>query len=110
MLHNQLWNLVPSFQRINSSKSDRLPDLSRYFEPFCRMQHEAYTTAIEWPDGAKKLEDYTVIAAKTDFLSSKNPLAYEDFASIMRRTIVPIHQIAFNQGYGVWVPQENQYN
>ena len=58
VLHNQLWNLVPSFQRINSSKSDRLPDLSRYFEPFCRMQHEAYTTAIEWPDGAKKLEDY----------------------------------------------------
>jgi len=36
--HDQLWNLIPTTQAVNYSKSDNLPD-HRYFYDFVRLQH-----------------------------------------------------------------------
>lgn len=107
VLHNQLWNLVPSFQKINSSKNDKLPDLTRYIDSFCQLQYEAYSLVRTWPNGAKILEEYTVVAAKSDQrLLSQGCLSYIEFAAMMKQAIAPIHQIALNQGYEIWLPPE----
>ncbi len=40
--HNQLWNLIPTLQRVNSSKSNSLPDAS-YHQDFIALQHHGLT-------------------------------------------------------------------
>ena len=32
--HDLMWNLIPADRSFNSSKSDKLPPLERYFEPY----------------------------------------------------------------------------
>lgn len=44
VLHNQIWNLTPSFTRVNSSKLDRLPDRKEYLDRFCDLQFQAFLT------------------------------------------------------------------
>ncbi|WP_238387703.1 HNH endonuclease domain-containing protein [Pararcticibacter amylolyticus] len=36
--HDLMWNLIPANKSFNSSKSDKLPPLDRYFEPFFKLQ------------------------------------------------------------------------
>ena len=34
VVHDQLWNIIPTPKNINSAKNDRLPSLETYFEGF----------------------------------------------------------------------------
>ncbi|WP_255447834.1 HNH endonuclease domain-containing protein [Picosynechococcus sp. PCC 11901] len=45
--HDQLWNLVPVTQSVNSSKSNNLPS-DKYFPEFVRLQHLALITNHEY--------------------------------------------------------------
>ena len=40
VVHNQLWNLIPTSAPVNSSKSDKLPS-AVYFDSFVSAQHTA---------------------------------------------------------------------
>lgn len=42
-----MWNLVPTFKNINSSKSDKLLNYNRYIDDFCDMQYMATTYILE---------------------------------------------------------------
>ena len=42
VLHDELWNLAPTFKNINSQKSNKLPDLSSYMDKFCEIQYESF--------------------------------------------------------------------
>jgi len=44
--HDQLWNLIPADSSVNSSKSNKLPPLERYFESFVTTQYEAINIAF----------------------------------------------------------------
>ena len=55
--HDLLWNLVPTPKDINSAKSDRLPDLGRYFDSFAQLQFDA-VQAVATTASAGLLEDY----------------------------------------------------
>ncbi|GKU24353.1 hypothetical protein CFOLD11_11790 [Clostridium folliculivorans] len=41
-MHDQLWNLTPTFKNINSKKSDKLLPYNKYMEKFCNFQYEAF--------------------------------------------------------------------
>ena len=43
VLHDEMWNLTPTFKNINSSKSDNLPAYSEYIDKFCGVQYEAFS-------------------------------------------------------------------
>lgn len=47
VLHDEMWNLVPTFKNINSSKSDKLLNYNRYIDDFCDMQYMAVTYILE---------------------------------------------------------------
>ena len=47
VLHDEPWNLIPMFRNINSSKSDMLPRMDDYFQPFCDQQFDALMTIKE---------------------------------------------------------------
>ena len=99
VLHDKLWNLVPTFKRINSSKSDKLPDLDHHLNKFCQLQAEGFKLALKHDLSEKYIEDYLEIN-KNIRLSKDIPQEY--FIKSLKETITPIHQIAKNQGFLVW--------
>ncbi len=94
--HNQLWNLVPITQSVNSQKSNNLPKLDVYFEPFANLQFEAFHIGLQL-NLKKDLEDYLDIF-NTD-LHQIQQLSKKDFKTKLRQQIEPLSQIAANMGF-----------
>jgi len=99
VLHNELWNLVPTTRSINSQKSDNLPILEREFENFKTVQYEAVKVALREKFGKKLLEDYYIVFRE---LLTAERLKKEVFFKGLDETILPLYQIAQNQGFQVW--------
>ncbi|MBE6043050.1 MAG: HNH endonuclease [Clostridium thermopalmarium] len=100
VLHDEMWNLAPTFKNINSSKSDKLLNYSRYIENFCDIQYKAVTYLSE-KRKQKDLEGY-IDALKienfTEYLKYKPKKA---FCEKLKQCILPLYQIAENQGFEV---------
>ncbi|WP_315675825.1 HNH endonuclease domain-containing protein [Clostridium sp. 19966] len=47
VMHNELWNLIPTFKNIDSSKSDKLLSLDAYMKDFSSLQYEAFSYFCE---------------------------------------------------------------
>lgn len=101
VLHDELWNLVPTFKNINSSKNDMLPNLENHLDDFCCLQYNALLIAKKNKISKKILEDYLTIN-KTIDLSMGSCISKEQFVDDLKNTISPLFQIAKNQGYKVW--------
>ncbi|WP_165052233.1 MULTISPECIES: HNH endonuclease domain-containing protein [unclassified Adlercreutzia] len=101
VMHDEPWNLVPMFRNANSSKGARLPDLSKFFVPFCEQQLEAYVFTRNEGKHDKILESYLAIDDEmTNYdLSDRSK---KSFGRSLRKAIVPLYQIALNQGYPLW--------
>lgn len=98
--HDLLWNLVPADRSINSSKSNRLPDLSLYLPRLIQMQHRSLQTIMR--SGATRfniLDDYLSLGFTPYELSE---MSDTKFTEIFERTLIPIHQIAKNMGFEDW--------
>ncbi|MDU2681619.1 HNH endonuclease domain-containing protein [Clostridium sp.] len=100
VMHDEMWNLVPTFKNINSSKSDKLLRYENYIDDFCDIQYEAFSFMCD-NNRKKDLEPYV------DILRLENPLDFykykgkEGFSEKLRLSIAPIYQIAVNQGFSV---------
>jgi len=100
VLHDELWNLAPTFKNVNSQKSNKLPDLSLYIDKFCEIQYESFDLMQRNPKRYKKyLEGYLSINISAN---NKIKIEKEEFNQKLKANIEPLYQIAFNQGYGVW--------
>lgn len=105
VLHDQLWNLVPTTRSINSSKSDNLPNLGDYLELFCTQQFQLYIFLKE-KNYNKALEDYFQIN-----LDSEDKINKETFTRKLKDNIMPLFQIAKNQGFqSEWQLQRGKSN
>ena len=105
VLHDELWNLTPTFKNVNSSKNDRLPMKEVYLNKFCELQFNVYRTARQNKSMTKLLEDYMHIS--TSMVYDIKNKEYKDvnkelFFNSLKNTIEPLYQIAYNQGYSVW--------
>jgi len=107
VLHDELWNLTPTFKGINSAKSDRLPDLGKYFDSFCELQYQTVAVMAEKREFKKQLEDYLTIDRKIEIGSILNGNGKQEFIQSLKATIQPLHQIAYNQGYEIWRYKNN---
>ena len=99
VLHDELWNLIPTIQSINSSKNDRLPLLDKFLESYCDLQYLGLKTALKHNFCQKELEDYFTISRNIDL---KKEISKEYFVKNLKDTINPIYQIAQNQGFIIW--------
>lgn len=99
VLHDQLWNLAPTPKAINSSKSDKLPQLDLYLDKFCNLHYHAFKTALTKQFSTKLLEDYIEISGEMIF---SRDIRNEVFVNNLRDNLIPLHQLAFNQGFPVW--------
>ncbi len=104
VMHDEAWNLAPMFKAANSSKSDSLPELSKYLDAFCAQQFDAMIAvkqAGEASKHAKQFDSYRSIDAHLDeYVPSDASRA--SFAESLRSAVVPIYQIALNQGFSTW--------
>jgi len=98
VMHDELWNLVPTSRDVNSSKSDGLPDLGLYLEKFCDMQYTALAIAVEKGFHKKDIECYLNFNIDV----SRNSLNLMVFNHRLHETIKPLYQLARNQGFMVW--------
>jgi hypothetical protein len=88
--HDLIWNLIPADKSFNSSKSDKLPPLEKYFNSFFALQKAAIEIVKVKNPKNKLLEDYLTIFPDLDKNFSK-----EKF----RGRIQPLITIASNNGF-----------
>jgi len=100
VLHDQLWNLLPTERSVNSAKSDMLPDIDAYLDRFCELQFRSYATALSMNLRPKLIEDYLSITSETGHHPKE--IGLQSFNFSLQKVIRPLHQIAMNQGFGVW--------
>jgi len=99
--HDQLWNLIPTFPEVNSSKSNNLPP-ENSFENFVRLQHaalEAYFT------GGNRSYDKLI---KDDYAQGLRIYDIEDLRSLKKlknaygEVVQSQLSLATNQGFSIW--------
>jgi len=52
--HDLVWNLIPADKSFNSSKSDKLPPLDKYFLPFYAIHNFPETNSMKFPGWTKE--------------------------------------------------------
>jgi len=97
--HDLLWNLIPSDGSINSSKSNKLPDLDFYLPKLAAMQHRSLQLMLKADPKNKVLEDYTSLGFSAKDLAD---MSSDRFREVYERTFNPINQIALNMGFETW--------
>jgi hypothetical protein len=98
VLHDQLWNLVPTTRSINSSKSDRLPDYDTYMDAFCNLQYSAFKTAMDLDMTQKVIEDYLTLGT----VELKKDFPRQAFFDAIHDSVYPLYTLARNQGFETW--------
>ncbi|MCM1218562.1 MAG: hypothetical protein NC548_29080 [Lachnospiraceae bacterium] len=97
--HDLLWNLIPSDGSINSSKSNKLPDLSYYLPKLAELQHNSLRMILASNKEPKALEDFISLGYTARELADMNIVR---FMELYKRTFTPINQIALNMGFETW--------
>lgn len=97
--HDQLWNLIPADNSINSSKSDKLPPLDKYLELLATEHRKAIRIYLEAGKKESALDDFSSLGYTPRDLLQLNR---ERFLTAYQQTFTPLYQIAQNMGYEVW--------
>ena len=97
--HDQLWNLIPADNSINSSKSDKLPPLDRFMKKLAEEHREAIKVYLGAGKKESALEDFASLGYTPRDLLQLNR---ERFLAAYQQTFTPLFQIAQNMGYEVW--------
>ncbi len=128
VLHDEVWNLLPSFKNINSSKNNDLPSLGVYLKDYCNLQYNLFSFIRDFSHQGRQIkemqkimEDYLHIMpisktneSRLETLEEQERAWYQigedKFKDCLRGTIEPLYQIAYNQGYGIWICKDRQIN
>lgn len=94
--HDLLWNLIPADKSFNSSKSDKLPNLERHFEPYFQLQKLALQTFWSLDPNGKFLEDYLSMMPDLKVLAE---LDDNRLRERFKETVQPLITIAANNGF-----------
>lgn len=97
--HDLLWNLIPSDGRINSSKSNKLPDLDCYLSKLASIQHRSLKLMLNANKEPKVLEDFISLGYTPRELAE---MSNQRFRELYERTFNPMTQIAINMGFETW--------
>lgn len=95
--HDLLWNIIPTPKNVNSAKSDNLPNLTQYFDPFATLQYSAIHV-IAATKKSQLLEDY-ILLFRVSSTNELQALSFQDFRQRLHDAIAPQFQIATNMGF-----------
>lgn len=100
VVHDLLWNLLPSDASVNSSKSNYIPSLDRFLEPLTIVQHDALRVNFASNPSDKLFEDYLVFRCSIPELIEASP---EQFFDLYKKEFTPMAQTAINMGFAPWL-------
>ncbi|AGF57814.1 5-methylcytosine-specific restriction endonuclease McrA [Clostridium saccharoperbutylacetonicum] len=100
VLHDQMWNLIPTFKNINSKKSDNLLHYDTYIDRFCEMQYEAFCFVVD-EDRKNQLDEYGQVLKVDNLKKFRHENREEEFVKRMKQEIGPVYGVAVNQGFGI---------
>lgn len=90
--HDLIWNLIPIDKNFNSSKSDKLPSIDKYFDQFFHLQKAAFEIVHSKYPNSKLIEDYLTIFPILDSINDFEYLRYKE-------NMQPLISIAHNNGF-----------
>ena len=97
--HDLLWNLMPADSSINSSKSNKLPDLNLYLPKLAEAHQAALRINLEKGKQVKLLEDYLSLGHTPQDIAMMDR---EHLVDCFYQTFTPMFQIAQNMGFESW--------
>ena len=97
--HDLLWNLMPADSSINSSKSNKLPDLNLYLPKLAEAHQAALRINLEKGKQDKLLEDYLSLGNTPQEIAQMDR---EHLLDCFSQTFTPMNQIALNMGFESW--------
>ena len=100
VLHDEMWNLVPTFKNVNSSKNDKLLSYNNYINRFCDVQYKAVSYLSE-KGKERSLESYIDVMKIENFNDYLKYKPKKAFYEKLKGCISPLYQIAVNQGFEV---------
>ncbi len=100
VVHDLLWNLLPSDSSINSSKSNSIPSLEKYLLPMTKLQHAALRENYNTNPSDKLFEDYMVFRCSIPELIEASD---ERFYGLFKNEFTPMAQTATNMGFAPWI-------
>lgn len=100
VVHDLIWNLLPSDSSINSSKSNCIPSLDKYLEPMTRIQHSALRENYATNPSDKLFEDYMVFRCSIPELID---VSDDRFLELFKNEFTPMAQTATNMGFAPWL-------
>ena len=102
--HNRIWNLIPIARnrngvRLNSCKSDFLPDIERFLPAMANEHLHAIQAYLRHGEKHELLEDYSDLGLEIeDFYT----ISQENFFEAFSKTYTPMSLIAKNMGFEIW--------
>ena len=97
--HDLLWNLIPADSSINSSKSNRVPDLELYLPKLAEAHQKALRINLKIGKQSKLLEDYLSMGHTPQEIVGMDR---EHLLDCFFQTFTPMYQIASNMGFETW--------
>ena len=97
--HDLLWNLMPADASINSSKSNKLPDLNLYLPKLAEAHQAALRINLEIGRQNKLMEDYLSLGHTPQNIALMDR---EHLLDCFFQTFTPMTQIAHNMGFESW--------
>ena len=97
--HDLLWNLMPADSSINSSKSNKLPDLNLYLPKLAEAHQAALRINLDKGKQDKLLEDYLSLGNTPQEIAQMDR---EHLLDCFSQTFTPMNQIALNMGFESW--------
>lgn len=103
--NDELWDLVPMESRLNSSKSNRLPEWDLYFGNMATLQYKMYETVfsnekIQMTFEKCRPDNLNAMWAVENLYIPGN--SEEQFTNILEHNLRPVYDAAKLQGYGLW--------
>ncbi|WP_027303016.1 HNH endonuclease domain-containing protein [Rudanella lutea] len=96
VVHDQLWNIIPTPKSVNSAKNNSLPSEVAYFEKYAQLQFDAFTFHAQ-NGHSKLLADYFALFGQD--LNSLQNQPYAWFREGLERAVLPQLQTARNMGF-----------
>ena len=100
VVHDLMWNLLPSDASVNASKSNCLPPLEKYLKPMSMMQHAALRKNYASNPSDKLFEDYLIFRCSIPELIDASD---DHFFSLFEQEFTPMAQTAANMGFAQWL-------
>jgi hypothetical protein len=101
--HDQLWNLIPTTQSVNSSKSNHLPS-QRYFCDFVNLQYLGLKISYDNIPKNKWLKDIEPFVSDLKVNQVDDLLNLEILSNAYETNLQPLITLASNQGFNAnWV-------